>query len=179
MSKSNVKSELSLPENDWDWRGLQAVALREARRHVDAQRAEDVAQSALLRAWRYRANCRDPAAAGAWLAAIVKREAWRLAQGGDPQSDGGTLAEPRSDPTERLAAALDVRSAIETLPERDRVLIWLRYQRDLPVRELAAVLGTPVATAKVRLHRLRARLQQTLRSYAPDQEPLRDPLKTA
>ena len=41
--------------------------------------ADDVAQEAVLRAWRARDSCRDAAARDAWLAQITRREVFRYA----------------------------------------------------------------------------------------------------
>mgnify|MGYP006206372059 CR=1 FL=1 len=45
----------------------------------DRQRAEDVVQEALLRAWRGYPRLRDPNAAKAWLFSIVRNEHYRAA----------------------------------------------------------------------------------------------------
>jgi RNA polymerase sigma-70 factor, ECF subfamily len=62
-----------------------------------------------------------------------------------------------------VALAVDVRRALAELPESDRRLLLARYWADLTQHEAATLLGMPDGTAKVRLHRLRARLRPTLR----------------
>lgn len=60
----------------------------------------------------------------------------------------------------------DLYDALASLPRRDRVLMELVAVDGLPVAEAAAVLGVKPGTARVRLHRSRARLQSHLRLSA-------------
>lgn len=62
-----------------------------------------------------------------------------------------------------MALVVDVSRALAELPEGDRRLLLARYWADLTHHEVANLLGMPDGTAKVRLHRLRARLRPTLR----------------
>jgi len=52
--------------------------------------------------------------------------------------------------------------ALTALPPKQRAAIVLHYRVDLPVREVAAILGVSTPTAKVHLHRGRNRLRQLL-----------------
>jgi len=123
--------------------------------------AEDIAQDALLRAWRRRSTLRDAERRNQWLAAIVRNEAFRQ------------HARVRPDPTatielyegaedERVLAAVelaDLHAALKGLSERDREILELRYAQDLTHPVIATRLGIPEGTVKVRLHRARARLR--------------------
>lgn len=57
----------------------------------------------------------------------------------------------------------ELHAALAAVPERDRALIELVALDGLSVTEAAAVLGVKPATARVRLHRSRARVQNHLR----------------
>src|SRR4051812_45346573 len=99
----------------WDWDEIARQCLREARRVTRTSGdAEDVAQEALLRAWRYRDGCRDPHARSAWVARICHNEA-RRPRGGAPESPGlldeDALVAQTGDPADRLER-LSVRSAL-------------------------------------------------------------------
>ena len=61
-----------------------------------------------------------------------------------------------------VALVVDVRRALAKLSESDRQLLLARYWGDLSQHEVASLLGLPDGTAKVRLHRLRARLRAAL-----------------
>src|SRR5690242_9660887 len=84
------RSSLRDEPGDWDWAAVRATCWREARRVLGASAAaEDVAQDAVLKAWRQRASCRSPEHPLAWVAAIARREALRA------------VAAPRCEPLER------------------------------------------------------------------------------
>jgi len=158
--------------NDQTWAGLRARALREARRHLPAAAAEDVAQEAMLRAWRRWDTCRDERGRGAWVAAIARNEShrWHARHGDLPPAgdDAGDALAGRAGPPgldeERIAAVLDVRDALARLTAADRRLVALRYGDDLTQAEIARRTGVPPGTIAVRLHRLRSRLRDDLSS---------------
>lgn len=118
--------------------------------------ADDAAQEAAIRAWRRRATCRG--APAAWVRAIARNEALRII---DRRRDEAPLeavvlhAEPVSDDH-------DVRAAVRTLDEADRLLVLLRYWADLTQPEVARLTALPEGTVKVRLHRARERLRVAL-----------------
>jgi len=57
---------------------MQRFCVRLARRYAsDPGDAEDIAQDALLRAWRRRSTLRDASRRKEWLATIVRNEAFR------------------------------------------------------------------------------------------------------
>jgi RNA polymerase sigma-70 factor, ECF subfamily len=127
--------------------------------------AEDIAQEALLRAWRRRSTLREVGSRKQWLATIVRNEAFRH------------YSRPRPDPTDDLelyegsedqmvvstGERADLQAALARLSERERMLISLRYEEDLTQPAIAAKLGIPEGTVKVQLHRARIKLR---RAYA-------------
>ena len=88
------------------------------------------------------------------------RTKWR----GPPRAQSlETAAEPSAPAADaHVVLAIDVRRALAELSEGDRRLLLARYWADMTQREVADLLGMPAGTAKVRLHRLRARLRPTL-----------------
>ncbi len=77
-------------------------------------------------------------------------------------STRGGAARPPPAADAHVVLAIDVRRALAELSEGDRRLLLARYWADMTQREVADLLGMPDGTAKVRLHRLRARLRPTL-----------------
>lgn len=152
-------------EDGWNWEEARRTCLRFARRYAkNAVEAEDIAQDALLRAWRKRSTLRDRASLRPWLAAIVRNEAFREYGRNRPApSDTLDLREGAED--ERVLATAeraDLRAALDRLNERDRQLVRLRYDEDLTQEGIARRLGIPDGTVKVRLHRVRAKLRAEL-----------------
>jgi RNA polymerase sigma-70 factor, ECF subfamily len=146
----------------WDWAAVHAQCLRSAQRVLGAlPAAEDAAQEASLKAWRHRAQCRTPERPEPWVAAIARREALRALPGPDqPLVEERHAVDPGH---ERLAIRrVDVGRAVGRLNADDRRLVLARYWGDCTQEQAAALLGMPETRAKVRLHRARARLRETL-----------------
>lgn len=142
--------------------------------------AEDIAQEALLRAYKYL----DRFSGGSfrpWLLAIVRNTAmtW-LARNRSPKvvymADAETLetqsvAEPvRPDNPEQALARRDqsaeINQAVAALPAEFREVIVLREVQDLSYKEIAAVIDVPIGTVMSRLSRARKLLMQALPEYA-------------
>ncbi|WP_395350896.1 RNA polymerase sigma factor [Levilactobacillus parabrevis] len=57
----------------------------------------------------------------------------------------------------------DLLSALDKLSARERELLLLRYDQDLPIREVAVRLKVTPAAIKMRLHRVHQKLKKILR----------------
>jgi len=151
---------------------LNAVAGRLVSPAADA---DDVVQEALIRAWRRRSTFdADRGTARAWLLAILVDRARRhrvrgrvveLSCGVD---DADSFARPDSidlgtDPGRGIEVMrLDVERAVVSLPRRQREVITLHYLADLPVADVAVVLGISVGSVKSHLFDARAALRSRL-----------------
>jgi RNA polymerase sigma-70 factor (ECF subfamily) len=123
--------------------------------------AEDIAQDALLRAWRRRSTLRDSERRNQWLATIVRNEAFRQHARVRPDPTS-TLEFSQGAEDEGVLAAVelsDLHAALDGLSERDRRLLEMRYEEDLTQATIASRLGIPEGTVKVRLHRARQKLR--------------------
>lgn len=56
----------------------------------------------------------------------------------------------------------DLRDTVAALPERQRTVVVLRFYEDLPLRDIAELMGIHVGTAKSQLHRALARLRKEI-----------------
>jgi RNA polymerase sigma-70 factor, ECF subfamily len=148
----------------WDWRRAQHVCLRESTRVLGpGPAAEDAAQEAMVRAWRQRHQCRDPARPDPWLRRIALHEAVRIASRRAEAAldeSGNDAAAPAGDPTD--TNRLYVRQLINRLSPLDRTLLFMQHWDDLRVHEIATTLQMPEGTVKIKLHRARARLRQMM-----------------
>jgi RNA polymerase sigma-70 factor (ECF subfamily) len=126
--------------------------------------AEDVAQDALLRAWRRRSTLRDGTRRKEWLGTIVRNEAYRLHARVRPDPVESVERWEGAEDEQILSTVdrADLHAALNRLDERDRQLIELRYTEDLTQEAIARRLGIPDGTVKVRLHRLRHKLRREM-----------------
>ena len=138
----------------------------------DRQRAEDIVQETLLRAWQHpEAIAGRPARP--WLFAVARNlaiDSYR-ARKARPQEVGETALElvPAPDEADRALESWAVSDALSSLrPEHKRVLLET-YYRGKSVNEAAATLGVPAGTVKSRtFYALRAlRLALEERGLAP------------
>jgi RNA polymerase sigma-70 factor (ECF subfamily) len=126
--------------------------------------AEDIAQDALLRAWRRRSTLRDESRRKEWLGTIVRNEAFRLHARVRPDPVATLETQEGAEDEEILSTVerADLHAALSSLDERERELIQLRYTEDLTQQAIACRLRIPDGTVKVRLHRLRHKLRLAL-----------------
>jgi RNA polymerase sigma factor (sigma-70 family) len=142
----------------------------------DPVAAEDIAQDALLRAFRAFETLRGEPRP--WLMAIVRNayfdwrrrgRGWETITGPGGEADQAAL-EQAVDPDQETAetglirqgdvAAL--RAAIEAIPEPFREALILRDLEELSYREVADVTGAPMGTVMSRLARARRMLGERL-----------------
>jgi RNA polymerase sigma-70 factor, ECF subfamily len=142
---------------------LRRDCLRLARRYgANAQDADDIAQEALLRAWRHRSSLRDRDQLPAWLARIVHNEAARIhaRRVPEPVAEIRESAEVRDETA--VIERLDLHAALSRLSTEEQEMVCLRYLADLTQPAIARALGVPEGTVKTRLHRARAKLHRAL-----------------
>jgi RNA polymerase sigma-70 factor, ECF subfamily len=153
----------------WQWAAARQRCLREAWRILgNRDDAEEAVQEAFIRAWRKRHACRTPGAPLPWLLQITRNESMRLAaRRSRRQASEIPEAEPEAVPSgpaveaqlDRMLTSVATEQALSALCEDERKLLKLRYEDDLTQGQVAAALGVPEGTVKVRLHRVRARLR--------------------
>jgi RNA polymerase sigma-70 factor (ECF subfamily) len=126
--------------------------------------AEDLAQDALVRAWRNREKLRDPERWEEWLAQIARNEALRAFGRNIPiPAEVEELGEEDSR-LEDLVEGTELQAALDSLSESDRRILMLRYAEDLTQPAVAERLGIGESAAKVRLSRARRKLAEHLDS---------------
>jgi RNA polymerase sigma-70 factor (ECF subfamily) len=138
----------------------------------NASDAEDAAQEAFVKAYYALARFRAGEPFRPWILRIVTNEARnRRRSAGRRDRLALRIVERRGPgdaaPSPDAAAVLHesramLLAALETLPERDRLVIGYRYLLDLSEAETAATLGVRLGTVKSRLSRALARLREAL-----------------
>ncbi|HZN17524.1 MAG TPA: sigma-70 family RNA polymerase sigma factor [Micromonosporaceae bacterium] len=132
----------------------------------DAGLAEEVAQDAFMRVWRYAAVY-DPrrGRVPTWLLTITRNlavDAVRLRrdQPVDPEQLVAALADEAAEPEPESAERL--RAGLRTLPVDQARPIVMATVYGLTAKEIAAKEGIPLGTAKTRIRRGLARLRVAL-----------------
>jgi RNA polymerase sigma-70 factor, ECF subfamily len=124
----------------------------------DRQRAEDLVQETLLRAWRHP-EALDPrrGSVRAWLFTTARNlaiDAWRRrsVRVGEVVTDMIPEPPPSADEAERAVEAWTVAEALRRLSETHREVLIECFYQGRSVAEAAARLGVPPGTVKSRTH---------------------------
>jgi RNA polymerase sigma-70 factor (ECF subfamily) len=140
----------------------------------DRQRAEDVVQETLLRAWRHpEALLRAGDSPRGWLCTVARHlviDGARFRRARPPEVGEAALASvPADDQLEHALLSWEVADALEALRPDHRAVLLHTYYQDLSVAQTAAALGVPAGTVKSRTYyALRAlRLVLEERGLAP------------
>ena len=137
----------------------------------DRQRAEDIVQETLLRAWRnaHRLGAQGQQSLRPWLVTVARRIAiddHRSVSARPPETYDRELESfpSTADDTDRVLQLMTVTDALRDLSQSHREILVETYFRGRTVPEAAEVLGLPLGTAKSRvyyaLRALRTALQQ-------------------
>jgi RNA polymerase sigma-70 factor (ECF subfamily) len=123
----------------------------------DRQRAEDIVQEALLRAWRHpEVIGSGKLAIRPWLFTVIRHVAidmWRARSRADETIDDSQTDRPDPvQPIEQVITALDVREALTQLTPQHREVIVAMYFHGCSAVEIAQLLRIPVGTVKSRAY---------------------------
>lgn len=136
---------------------LAAVMLR------DSEEARDAVQEACVTAWRKLAQLRDEAHIRSWFLSIVanqcrtrRRAKWwsvvRLPAIHSPEES------IRGD----WESQLDLDRQLRTLPDRQRIALFLFFYADLPLSDVAKILNVSPQAAKSLVHRALGTLRMNM-----------------
>lgn len=153
------------------------------------QGIEDLAQEIFLRLVRGRDSYRPTAKFGTYLYRVIfnfcvnetrSRRKLRLVSldGEDPRWEGSRRSEP-PDPRaarplegmERSELERELRAALETLPETQRMALVLNKYHDLSYREIAEIVGSTDKAVKSLLARARRSVRERLGPYLGGEVP--------
>jgi RNA polymerase sigma-70 factor (sigma-E family) len=134
----------------------------------DHARAEELTQEAFARACRHWRRVRALDRPVAWVYVTATNEArreWRREARVAPTSPVAPIAD---DASGSVATTLDVRAALAQLTDRQRAAVVLRYVADLPLAEIAEIMGCATGTVKATLHHALAHLRVELEADDED-----------
>lgn len=133
----------------------------------DHARAEEITQDAfvrLLEGWNRVSRYDRP---GAWVRRVAIRLAAKQAARERRRSSverigSGTAPSDGFSAPDALDRHDELWEAIRTLPPRQRAVVALYYLDDMPVSEVADIVGCSESTVSVHLHRARRRLAEVV-----------------
>lgn len=133
--------------------------------------AEDVVQETFVKCYLHIGELKKDTGFQAWLFQILYRTAYRQAKRSRreiPDEDVYVRADAlygntASDRAPVLEMQEAVRGAVHSLGLKHRMVVVLYYYNDMPVKEIARVLGTTEGTVKSRLHGARKKLGESLK----------------
>ena len=129
-------------------------------RGVPCRSAEDIAQSAWLRAWERLPQLRDSSLTLAWVNSIARNiHLQDLRRETVKQQIDFDLRAPAFD-----HSAIIVRQALRLCPESDRVLLQQYYMQDVEVDNMAKEHGLSTVGVRIRVLRACRRLRKRLDS---------------
>jgi len=130
----------------------------------DRSAAEDAVQEAALKAWRKQGQLRGGAEGfRGWFLSIVANECrmarrtrwWHVVRFAEPP-------EPAAQVDEWGVTSSDLRDAVLRLEPGDRAALFCFFYLDMPMEEVARVLGVSPSAARSRVYRAARRLRPEL-----------------
>jgi RNA polymerase sigma-70 factor (ECF subfamily) len=129
----------------------------------DLEAGRDAVQEAFAQAVRQRGHFRREGPLEAWLWRLVVNAALTERRRRQAPVATGELSDGAVEPDDDRG----VRAALDTLPERQRLVLFLRYYADLDYRSIADALGIASGTVAATLHTAHAALRRQLTEEVP------------
>lgn len=148
-----------------------SAVVRTAQSIVGRENAEDVAQDALLLAFKALPSIDQPSKFAAWLSAITRHRALRFSKRERSHQTGRIdLDEFLLEQVQALSHPMipipegddDLRLAIENVPADYALVLRLRFLDEMPLKRIAGFLGAPLSTVKWRIHRGKQLLREQI-----------------
>jgi RNA polymerase sigma-70 factor (ECF subfamily) len=129
----------------------------------DRSEAEDAFQESAIRAWRRMQNLRDGSPFQPWFMGIVANQCREIRRG----RWWRVIRLPDTNATQSFDEAAwlegeDLRHAVDQLPYDQRLAILLHFHLDMPLSDVALVLGISIPGVKSRVNRALKRLRPAM-----------------
>jgi len=172
----STDEDLAQSARDGDGRAFELLATRFERRVFglcrvvlrDPHEAADATQEAFLRAYKHLERFDPSRRFAPWILTIASRVARDMAEKKKPVPQSEFAEESRAaedDPSMVLSDREDLgrlRAAIDQLPERERLAIYLRFVQGVDPPEVAEAIGVTANNLRVVLCRAKAHLRAIL-----------------
>ena len=131
--------------------------------------AEDLVQDTFVRAYTNIDRYRSEYKFSTWLFTIARRLACSRLRRKSRKKPDLKVRTTEPGPREKITKE-ETRQSLwataQTLPSNQYQALWLKYTEDMPIREIAKVMGKSQVSVKVTLCRARVRLAETLQNMA-------------
>lgn len=134
------------------------IALSYTKNQADA---ENILQNTFLKLWKHREELSNTEHINKWLTRVCVNECKNYVVSPFRKR---TVSYEEYRETYSLSSEkdYDLLCAVQSLPKKERAVIHLFYYEDLPVKEIAKLLGTTVNNVTTGLSRARNRLKEKL-----------------
>jgi RNA polymerase sigma factor (sigma-70 family) len=163
--------EAFLRRIDMDRKKLYAIAYSYTRQHANALEA---VQETVCRAWLKRRTLREPRYWTTWLVRILirvcmdmQRKSKREVLRDHFQLETEVLN--AGDPSEGLARRMIIEEALDQLNVKERMVVVLKYYRDMTLTEIAILMDKPIGSVKTWQHKALVKLRVELGQWEGDE----------
>lgn len=136
--------------------------------------AEDAAQEIFVKCYRALNRYNGQAAFATWLYKITYNHAidilkksnrkWHIIEWKNDLEPGMIKPHSFDEKIDLKEIQLLLKEAIHRLPAYDQVIVTLYYYEDLPLKEIAEIIGIRENNVKIKLYRIRSKLLELLKS---------------
>lgn len=150
---------------------LYAIAISYTRQQANALEA---IQETVCRAWLKRRTLREPRYWSTWLVRILIRVCMDMQRKQKKElllnhTLIETLESSADDLTDRLEKRMMIEGALNLLDAKERMVIVLKYYRDMTINDIALLMEMPIGTVKTRLHKALVKLRTELGQWEGDE----------
>ncbi|MBN2638657.1 MAG: RNA polymerase sigma factor [Bacteroidales bacterium] len=137
------------------------------------EEAEEVAQDVFIKVYQSLNRFQGKSKLSTWVYRIAYNHSLNQLKANQKNRNTGTLEniqpingnyEPDAfEMIQKTENSQTLQNALGLLPETDQIIVTLYYYEELPVKEIAEIVGLSVQNVKVKLHRSRQKLYETLK----------------
>ncbi|MGM0898074.1 MAG: sigma-70 family RNA polymerase sigma factor [Bacillota bacterium] len=133
--------------------------------------ALEIFQRTVLQAIESVHQVKEPHFFSTWLTRICINKALAFLKNNKKLVYMGEVEQRNSDNSSSsdVAQQLDVSNALDSLPEKFKTALMLRYYQDFTIKQVAAVMDCPEGTVKTLIHRGLALLKKDLKGVYADE----------
>lgn len=139
---------------------LQSSLYRVAASHLRGENDRlDAVSEAIVKAWEKRHMLRNDAVFRTWITRILIRECVNIQR---KQARSVPMEQMPESAEEEKVHIVELRNALERLPQRYRTMVVLHYMEGYDVREVAQIMGTTKGAVCAGLSRARQKLKEMI-----------------